>query len=234
MRKLALLFLLLLPLAAQAEEKAAIITVHGEAVTKIAPDQVTLPVTVHEENASINIAKEKHDEKLRALLNLAKEFGIKKEDMQTGYMSIEPIYDYEFNKQKLRGYQTQTSINFKLDDLSKLGEFIDQVIGLGITNIGSAYFSLKDETQVKEETLAKAVMGASEKARRIAETAKVSLDRPLAIEEGNVEVNRPFRPLPMMGVRAVAGPMSVGSAAPELPSGLIEIRQSVTVTYQLK
>ncbi len=235
MRKLALLFLCILPLHAWGEEKIALpatITVHGDAVTKVAPDRVTLPVTVREENITLKTAKEKHDEKLRNLLELAETSGIKKEDIQTSYTSISPQYDYHINASpKLRAYEVQTSINFTLK-IPTLAGFMDKVLGLGITTVGDVSYSLKDEEKIKEDTLAKAVEKAYEKASRIANAAKVTIDKPLVIEEGGMEMPRPIRPMIM-----AKAPMAMASMAPpppELPSGLVNIEQSVTVTYQLK
>src|SRR6185369_5370593 len=113
MRKLFLLPLLLLPFSVQADDKIQIITVHGEATTKTAPDQVSLPVTIREENTAVSEAKAAHDKKLSALLRLAENTGIARDDIQTGYTAINPLYDYnQGNKPKLRGYEAQTTVEF--------------------------------------------------------------------------------------------------------------------------
>lgn len=234
MRILMLLLLMVqFPMQAFADEKPATITVHGEAVTKTPPDQVTLPVTIKEENIKLKAAKEKHDEKLRELLKLAENTGIEKTNAQTRYTSINPLYDYIGNgQQKLRGYQVETSVDFKITDLLKLGNFINDVINLGITNIGNVSYSLSNEAKIKEDTLAQALENAHTKASHLASVAKLSVDKPLDIIEGEPMINRPIHPMYMGGVAMVAA-KTMDSAA-EMPTGLIEIHQSVTVTYLLK
>lgn len=233
-----LCLLLLLPLSTladdRADEKPGTMTVHGEAITKAAPDEVTLPVTIREENINIKAAKEKHDKKLNDLLKLAETMGIAKDDIQTSFTSISPQYDYrDHGKPKLLDYRVETSIDFRLDDISKLADFLDRVINLGITEIGDVSYSLKNEERIKEDTLAKAMTKAYEKAMRLATAAKVTLDKPVAIEEGGNVVNR-FPPRPVRMMASMAMPMASSAPTPELPAGLIEVQQDVTVTYQLK
>lgn len=231
--RLLMLLLLLIPFssAALAEEKLATLTVHGEAVTKIAPDQVTLPVTVQEQNVKLKAAKQKHDEKLRTLLKLAEQEGIAKTDMQTASTSVSPVYDYTNGRQRLTGYQVSTTIDFKINDLLKLADFMDGVINLGITEVGSVSYSLQHEEKVKQDTLDQALRNAHDKASHMASVAQVTLEKPLDIQEG-ASVTPP-RPIPMMAMRTMSLAASA-EAAPNLPAGQMEVRQEVTVTYQIK
>src|SRR5271156_3800895 len=123
-----ILLVCLLPLTAHAEEKERppSLTVHGEAVIKLAPDQVTLPVTVRDESVNLRTAKERHDEKLRALLKLAADAGIPKDKIRTNYTSVNPQYDISNDttgRPRLKGYEVQTSVEFTLTDIGKLGKF---------------------------------------------------------------------------------------------------------------
>ncbi len=237
MRFLPVLFVLLLPVSAMAEEgiKANTMTVRGEAVIKVAPDQLTLPVTVHEENTTLRVAKDRHDDKLRKLLKLAGDLGIPKEKIQTSFTAVNPIYDYEKDstRPRLRGYRVETSLDFKLTDFAKLGDFMNGIINAGIEEIGSVSYSLQDEDKIKNDALNLAMEHARDKASRLADTAKVTLDKPLVIDEGDGDIQRPMPPRPM-GRMMMAMTAAVAPAPPELPSGVIEIRQSVTVTYALK
>ncbi|HEU5046906.1 MAG TPA: SIMPL domain-containing protein [Rickettsiales bacterium] len=234
--RLLMLLLLLVPFSSAAlaegvkDDKLATLTVHGEAVTKVAPDQVMLPVTVQEQNVKLKAAKQKHDEKLRALLKLAEQQGIAKDDMQTASTSVSPMYDYTNGRQHLTGYQVSTTIDFKIKDLLKLADFMDSVVNLGINEVGSVSYSLQHEEKVKQDTLDQALRNAHDKATQLASVAQMTLEKPLDIQEG-ASVTPP-RPMPMMAMRA----MSVASAdaAPNLPAGLMEVRQEVTVTYQIK
>lgn len=213
---------------------AGTITVHGEATTRVAPDRVTLPVTIHEENINLKLAKDKHDKKLVDLLKAAEELGISKENIQTSYTSINPQYDYPAHgKPKLLNYQVETSIDFKLDDISKLGDFMNKIIEAGITQIGDVSYSVKDEQKIKEDTLVTALNQAYEKASRLASTAKVEIDKPVEIDEGNVREN-PYPPRPMAFANVAMRVSGQANPSAELPEGLVEIHQDVTVVYRIK
>ena len=148
-------------------------------------------------------------------------------------MSVNPQYDYDPNKSpKLRAYQVESTINFTLGDISHLGSFMNDIIDLGITSFGNAYYALHDEEKAKEDALSKAMENAYQKASRLAATAKLTLDKPVAIEEGEIITHRPIHPAPMYA--RPSGMMAMSSPQPELPAGIIDIHQDVTVTYQLK
>jgi uncharacterized protein YggE len=127
----------------------------------------------------------------------------------------------------------ETSLNFRLTDFAKLGDFMDGIIEAGIDDIGSVSYTLQDEEKIKDDALNLAMQHAFEKAAHLAATAKVTLDKPLIIEEGDADIQRPIppRPMPMMRGMAMA---AMAPQPPELPSGVVEVHQSVTVVYSLK
>lgn len=225
------------PLAVHADDvRPGAITVRGEAVIRVAPDLVTLPVTVREENAELAHAREKHDHKLSSLLGLAAKLGIPKSAIQTSYTETSPVYDYQRSsgRQRLRGYQMQTTLEFRITDFSLLGDFMNGVTSAGIDEMGSVNYSLQNEADLKENTLVSALQNAHEKASRLAATANVALGSPLQIQEDGADITPPMPPRPMAPRAMLMSAQSAAPASPELPMGLVEVRQSVTVTYQIK
>ena len=234
MRLLLGLLAMLLPLGAAAEEKLATLMVHGDAVVRFAPDEVTLPVTVRVEDASLPAAKKRHDEKLRAVLDLALQAGVPRERLQTDRTSVLPLYDYarDSTRPRLRGYQVETEVSLRLSDFAALAPLMEAMVNAGVDTIGNVTYSLHDEEKAKEEALAEAMDHAHAKAERLAQSAKVTFDRPWTIEESPPEIARPF-PRPLRMSAKMPGIMA-SPAPPDLPSGRIEIRQEVVVTYRLK
>lgn len=208
------------------------ITVTGEATTRHTPDQVTLPVTIYTENAVLNKAKEENDRKLQIVLNLAREHGIPKEKLQTAYTSIEPRYDYSDNKQVFRGYVANTMLNITLTDVSRLGAFMQALVDAKIDRLGSVSFTLQNDDKAKSDTLLKALANAKAKADGLSAAAGQKLGNPLRIVEGSADMMPPPpMPYPMMAKAAMAE--DARNAGAQLPSGLIEVRQNVTVTYTM-
>lgn len=210
-------------------------SVTGEAMEKFAPDQAVLPITVQTEDKDLKIAKTKNDEKIRAVLAIAKKYNIAATDMQTSYTSVQPQYNYlpNTNKPQLRGYQASASLQFKLSPLDKVAGFMDEVVKAGVDRVDGIQYTLKDDQKNREDVMLKALVNAASKATKMAATLHVTLGAPLQVSESG-GVNYP-QPVPYMarGVMAMAAAPEMKSA-PDLPSGEIEIRQTVNVTYELK
>jgi uncharacterized protein YggE len=238
-RIIAALFCASIPFVTHADDmKPGVISVRGEAVIRVAPDLVMLSVTVREEDPKLAHAKEKHDRKLNSLLGLAAKLGIPKSAIQTSYTETSPVYDYQTSaistttRPTLRGYQVQTTLEFRITDFSLLGDFMSGVTEAGIDQMGSVNYSLQNESNLKENTLVSALQNAHDKAARLAATANVTLGAPLQIQEEGAEIASPVMPH-SMAPRAML--MSAASVPqPELPAGLVELRQSVAVSYQIK
>lgn len=210
------------------------LTVSGEAVANTPPDQAVLPFTVQTEHKDLKTAKQLNDEKIKKLLALAKKYGVDPADMRTNYTNIQPQYDYVQNsKPKLRGYQALASLQFKLSPLEKVAGFMDEAVAAGIDRVDGIQYTLKDDQKLREETMLKALTHASEKAKRMASTLSMELGKPLQINESST-VNYPQPPMPMMMARAAMADGAEMKSAPDLPAGTIEIRQNVTVNYEIK
>ncbi len=238
MRALLLPWLVLIPTLAHAQSLPAqpsSITVSGEASAKLAPDAVTLPVTVYTENKELNAAKTENDRKLAAVLSLAKELGIPKEKLQTQMTQLSPLYDYapDTGKQTLHGYQASATIAMTLEDLSKLTPLMDKLAQAGIDRIGSAQFGLKDEKKARDALLVKAMQDARSKADVLAGAAGVKAGKPITIQEHGGGIGLPRPPVPMMA-RAEMASLKMDAAAPDLPGGEMEIRQTVSVSFALE
>lgn len=143
MRMFLLFLALLVPAASYADDsKSGTLTVHGEATTKILPDQATIPVTLTTENQNLTAAKQESDKKLKNLVAIAQSFGVAKDDMQTEYNNVQPKYDYGQN------VTTETSIytgyiNFGFDVKAlaqdKIDEFTEALQKAGLGNISNSH-----------------------------------------------------------------------------------------------
>ncbi len=211
----------------------AMITVTGEAIAKLAPNQVTLPVTVYAEDKNLNVAKEAADRKLAILLDQAKQVGAPAEKLKTQYTQISPQYDYDpkSGKQRFRSYMVTSSIEVTLPDPAKLGVLINGLTEQGIDRIGSAQFGLDDEKKARDELLGKAVQDARAKADAMATALGVHVGKPVAVSEGGAMPPSPPMPRPMMAMAKMA---DGAESLPELPGGRVEIRQNVTVSFTIE
>lgn len=211
------------------------ITVQGEGKVKIAPDKATVNVTAYTEDKNLSEAKKLNDEKVKKLLNIAKEAGVADNDIKTLYANVEPKYRYvqESGKQIMEGYIVSNSVELTLNDIEKLSTVMKQLVDGGFDRINGIQFDLKDRETVEQEALLKAVDQAHAKADKVAGRINSKLGEVLFVQESGASFSPP--PMPMMAMReqaAFAKDTSAGSNV--TPAGLIEVIQSVTVSYSIQ
>lgn len=213
-----------------------VISVNGEAVAKRAPDQATLPVTLVSEDKNLQTAKDANDKKLKNVLRIARELGIKDEQVKTLYATIDPRYTYDqkTSKQSFDVYVANLSLSITLDEPDKLGPLMSALIKDNIDRIGSVNFGLKDEKKARDDMLTQAVQDAKAKAEKLAAALGVKVGAPLSISEngGGVVPPNPWPVRPMMMKSAMAADGASAESAP--PSGLVEIRQNVSVQFAIE
>src|SRR5437870_2386747 len=89
---LGLLTLLVLPASAQWQQEPQI-NVSGSAEVKVAPDEVDLNVGVETRHERLEEAKRQNDQHISNALKFLKSSGVKDKNIQTDYITIEPVYD---------------------------------------------------------------------------------------------------------------------------------------------
>src|SRR5262244_931423 len=94
------------------------ITVTGQASVKVVPDRVIIVIGVETTNKDLAVAKKDHDERIRRLLTLPAKFKIDAKDVQTDYVRIDIIYDWESRHRAFDYYRIDQSIAITLKDVS--------------------------------------------------------------------------------------------------------------------
>lgn len=212
------------------------ITVTGEASEDFTPDQVTLYVGVQVENKQLAAAKEEADKKLRKALDVIKEFGVKKEKLKTTNSSVSPQYDYQKDTSKpiFRAYRATTMLNITLSEPEKASILMEKLINAGIDQVGAAQFGLADPKKARDSLLEAALKDARAKAERMASAMDMTLGKPLHISETGGTPYRAYMVDSVMGMASAPAMMKADMAAPELPSGVIEMQQQVSVEFTLQ
>jgi uncharacterized protein YggE len=228
--------LLLLAIAAQVPAQAQIpptpfdvpvVVTAGEGVVKRAPDRAWVNVTAESRAKTPQEAQKLNAAAMTSVLERLKTTGLPPDAIQTRAYDLQAEYDYQNNRQTLRGFVARNSLDVRVDTLSKLGEIIDASVGAGATAIGGVRFDLQDRTGVERLALQRAVTDARERAAAAASGAGMKVERVLRIVESRVADVPP--PRPMMAMREMA-------QVPTTPieAGEIEIRASVTLTATIR
>ncbi len=202
------------------------VTVTGSAITRVAPDEMEWSVQVSINDATLAKAKARHDASMDAAIKFIKSLEGKVKNLQTGGIRFEKQTFFPDNNDRAKPFTCATQFTFTLTDFEEYGTICDSLAKLDGVEIQSVNYASSKETALKREALKQALLNAREKANDLAVTAACYIDRPLLIQEGSEESPHPV----LMGMaRSMPGGMGTPAAVP----GQIEIKETITVTYDL-
>jgi len=152
--------------------------------------------------------------------------GIADKDIQTSFLSLQPVYDYSNNGQgKLIGFQLANTVSVTVHAIDTVGALVDAAVAAGATSIDGVTFRVNDPTGAESQARTAAVIDARTKANALAAAAGVSITGVISIIESTSSV--PY-PVPY----AAAGGMKDTAATPVQP-GTAEIDVYVTIVYRI-
>jgi uncharacterized protein YggE len=200
----------------------------GEGLIKRAPDRAWVTVAAESRAKTPQEAQRANATVMSAVMQKIKGAGIPQEAVQTAAFDLQPEFDYANNRQTLRGYVARNSVEVRVDDLPKLGEILEGVVGAGATNVSGVRFDVKDRAAAERDALNKAVADARARADAAASGAGLKVERVLRIQEQRA------MPLPEPRVAMMRESMQASSGQPPVVAGEIEIRASVTLTASVR
>lgn len=152
------------------------IQVNGDAEKMVIPDTAILNIGVVVESQTAKEATDESAVLMNAVIEELKSIGLEDSEIQTSYVSVYPIYNYDGNR-TIEGYSASNSVQVTTTKLDNLSEIIDRSTGAGANQIGGISFTVSDEMQedLREELINEAVTDASSKASILAESLGVTI-----------------------------------------------------------
>lgn len=218
-RTCALILALALPLPALAEEQRQI-TVSGTAEVQAEPDLAVVSIGARNTAPAAREAMDLTSAAAGAVMARLTEAGIEPRDMQTGQVSLNPVWDHRGssdNQPRVTGFEAAITLTVRVRDLSALGSVLDAAVSDGANTLGGLSFAVADPAALLSQARAQAVADARAKAEELAAAAGVTLGAVQTIsEQGGM------RPQPMM--------LEVArSAAADMPIAAGEVGYSASV-----
>jgi len=203
------------------------VTVVGNAIIKVVPDEMHWTVQISIDAATLAKAKGRHDSSMTDVLKFLKGQGSALKDLQTGGIRIQKNnYAPPDSPAAKTPFNCSTQFTFTLTDFDKYGPLCDGLAKLDGVQVQGVDYAYSKSESVKRDALKQALQNAKDKANDLAVTAGCYIDKPLSIEEGATSDGP--RPMPMMMKAAFADGGTPGAVA-----GQIEISAAVTATYDL-
>lgn len=229
--------LCLIPAAAQAQQTPPVtpaepqVTVSGEGLVEAVPDRAWITISAESRASNPREAQRRNTEAMTPVLEKLKAAGVPAEAIRTIGYDVQYEWEWVNNRRVGRGYVARNTIEVRVDDVERVGEYLEIAAGSGATSLGGIRFDLKERARLEREALRLAVADARTKADAAAAGAGRSIDRVIRIDETPM----PGGPIPFarMAMREAAQSADA-AAAPPISAGQTEIRAQVTLTAVLK
>jgi uncharacterized protein YggE len=202
------------------------ITLMGRGSIEQAPDVAMINVGVQVEAKTAADAMAQQATNMNGVFAAVKAAGIADRDMQTGNMSLNPVYEYPNNaRPRLTGYQASNSITIKVRKLDTLGKTLDAVVKGGGNTINGISFSVDQPEKFQNDARVEAIKDAAAKAELYAQAVGYKVKRIVTISEQD------FYPQPPMPVMMRMQDMA--AEATPIAAGEVSLVQTVNVVFEL-
>jgi len=211
------------PTAISGQKEEHTLSISGSAEKNVAPDTASLSIGVVFQAPTAKEASDKNAASMKAIINELRKLGVQDKDIQTSFLSIQPVYKYN-GATTISAYSTSNNVQVTTKMLDNLSEIIDRSTAAGANQIGGVSFSLSEgkQKELQEELLTGAVSDASSKANNFAKKLNVKIVgvKTSSINEGGII--QPFR-------REVS--VAEGKVATPIMPGETKVSLSVQVNY---
>lgn len=160
------------------------ITVNGEAVVKVQPNQIIITFGIETWDKNIMAAKQENNEIMKKAIMVIKESGIPDKNIQTDYLSIEPRYGDNYEKRNFIGYFVRNTFVVTLAEPDKVENLVTGVLQSGVNYIHSINFQTTEFKKYREQARELALNAAKEKAEKMAGSLGQLIGNPIQISEG--------------------------------------------------
>lgn len=169
--------------AALAETK---ITVNGTGEVRVSADTAVISLGVNARDRDVLKAQQKVNEAIAAIRKALTEQGIKEENINTEFINIYAVYDYQNDQEQLAAYNAGSTLAVRVTDMEIVGSLIDVCFAAGANTLNGISFSASDTEEAETEAMKKAVEDAKKKAETYAEAAGLKISGIEVISEGGV------------------------------------------------
>lgn len=226
----------------------ALVHVSASASLEAAPDEATIEARLWEKTPARKVddkapdsqaegqaarkARESLESRMTTLIQALEKAGLDSRQIRAGSLNLRPEQYYERHDgqqqpQQWRRTHLERPISLSLDDLDKVPEVIDLLLGAGVNQLTGVQYRISERDALEDKVLKEALTRARHKAQLMAETLGATLGSVQSISESS------HSPRPqMMAMRAdMAEAKSSGS---EYRPGELSLESSVQVSWHIE
>src|SRR5215813_10166756 len=109
-----------------------------------APDTAVLRLDIAAQQDTSRAAYEHAAAAADRVRQVMKSNGLDPKDLQIGFYSVQPMYDWKNPKHKVVGYRVSTNLTLKLRDFSKIGGIVEQTADIDDMQNQSLNYTLEN------------------------------------------------------------------------------------------
>jgi uncharacterized protein YggE len=216
------------------------ITVDGTGEVFAVPDIAQFTFDVGAKAMTVADAQKQSASIANAALAFLKKSNIADVDIKTSGYAVYPQYEASrtdiacisypcpVTKQVFTGYQVTETFDVKVRDLAKVGDILDGLGNVAVTNMSGLTFTEDDHKDLTRQAREKAITDAQTKAKKLAQDLNVHLGRLASYNESGMY---PYYTAYGMGNKA---DVSSASAPTPVSPGQNKITSSVTLVYEIR
>ncbi|QNF33046.1 SIMPL domain-containing protein [Adhaeribacter swui] len=209
-----------------------LVNVSGYGEVKVQPDEISLQVAVETRDKSLDEAKKQNDKNVAAILAYLKKSGVDAKNVQTTYMSVQPIYSGNFGQATPDVYTATKTINVLVKKISSFDELMAGIYKAGANRVDGIDFRTSDLQKHREQARKLAVQAARQKATALTSELGAKVGRVYSINESGNNYPGPIaygRANKMMESAAFDG-----AGGSTIAAGEIIVSASVDVSFLIE
>lgn len=215
-------------------ESTPSITVTGQSEIKVKPDVAYFTVSYEVIKPTSEEASSSANEVInRASAILIDDFGLNEDDLETGYLSVGPYYEWVENERVLKGQRATQSIEVTDEKLDSLGALLSELSKIDGISVGSISLDKKDKSVERMEARSLSAQNALEKAEAYAKGVNAKIGRTLSIGNSSFSATPIYANKMMLTSAAMDTAESAPSSSGSFYVGDVTVSDSVTVVFEL-
>jgi uncharacterized protein len=203
-----------------------VITVVGEAEIKVTPDEALLTLGVETLGKDLETTKKQNDTAIAKALESVVKNGVKREDVKTDFINIEPQYQETQGRRTLSGFLVRRTLAVIVRDFAKLSTVLTDALKAGVNVVYGLQFQTSKLLEYRQQARSLAVRAAKQKAEALAGELGQRVGDPLNITETGSGI-QPYQ----VNTRALAQEAMPSSET--FAPGQISVTASVTISFEL-
>ena len=206
------------------EEMLRTLTVSGQGVESVATTITQVQLGVEVQGKTAVEVQQEAARRSQAVVTFLRSRNVNK--LQTTGISLNPVYNYSNNEQRIIGYSATNTVSFEVET-AKAGNILDEAVRSGATRISGVSFVASDEAlrQAQQVALREATQLAQEQANTVLSALGLSSKEVVGVQiNAAPPIIRPPMPMAAMARQDAAASPVVGGEQEVQASVTLQIR----------